>query len=612
MKKWFCSVLVFCFTVFLSHAQIVFKATVDNNQVGLGDNFQITFELDNADGNKFQPPAFDNFAVIEGPSQSTSVEFNNGKVNKSVSYTYVLQPKSTGTFIIGPANIEVNGNTLQSNSVKIVVVKSSSSSANNGKGNSVAPATPDLSKKIFMVASVDKSSVFEGEQVTLTYKLYYKVNVLQAGIDETPPYNGFWAEDINVNRQQPKTEVYNGQEYETQIIKETALFPNELGKLSVDQLKLKTIVQVEVKSKSSNNQFPGFPNDPFFNPFTQVQNVPYTALSNAVTVDVKPLPDAGKPADFTGAVGRFSLESRIDTGSLKTGEPIPMSITISGEGNLKLIDAPKLQLPPDFDSYAPKTNDNINTKSPVISGSKTIDYLFTLRNPGHYEIQPVNFSYFNPDTKQYVMLHTPSYSLTVRKGNGAPVMITSGLSKQDIKLLNQDIRYIKENTTLLITGRPFTGSALFYGLIVFPVMAFGGAFFFLNRERKLRSDVVGTKARLARKLAVKKLALAKQFMQNHDRKGFYNEVSRAIWGYIGDKMALPASELSRDNLVAYLNEKQVSEHTVNELFDVIDHCELALYAPSAAGNVMQQDYEKTADLISKLEQEISSKDETTA
>jgi hypothetical protein len=613
MKKWFCSI-VFCFSVFLSSAQIVFKATVDNNQVALGDNFQITFELDNGDGKRFQPPAFDNFTVLEGPSQSTSVEFNNGSMSKSESYTYVLQPKSVGTFTIDAASISVGGNTLQSNSVKIEVIKGSSSSTNNSNGNSTSSGTTDLTKQIFMVASIDKPSVYEGEQVTLTYKLYTRVNILQMGIDETPPYNGLWAEDINLEKQEPKTEVYNGQQYTTFIVKKTALFASELGKLTINALKMKTTIQVPVKSKRHEDPFQNFFNNPFSgNPFgNEVQNIPYTVPSNAVTIDVKPLPDAGKPSDFNGAVGNFSLESKMDTGSLVTGDPIPMSITISGQGNLKLIDAPVLQLPPDFDNYPPKTNDDINTKSPVISGRKTIDYLFTPRNPGHYEIPPVNFSYFDPDTKQYVLLHTPSYSLTVRKGNGTPTIISSGFSKQDIKLLNQDIRYIKENTTLFITSKPFAGSGLFYALILFPVAAFWGVFFWLDRERKLRGDIIGMKTRQARKMAVKKLVFAKQFLQNQDSKGFYNEVSRAIWGYISDKLTLPASELSRDNLTAYLNEKHVSESTVKELFNVIDHCELALYAPSAAGNNMQHDYEKTADLISKLEQEISSNYETTA
>jgi len=603
MKRGFYLLLIVMLGVLPLHAQVVFKATLDKNPVALGDYVQVTFEIENGDGKNFQAPAFDNFTVLEGPNESTSVEINNGNMSKSESFTYALQPKAVGTYTIGPANIVVGGNILQSNSVKIEVVKGSSSASNgnNSSGNTSGP--PDLSKQIFIVASIDNSNPYEGQQVTLTYKLYTRVQVLQYGIDATPSYKGFWAEDFNMERQQPHNESYNGQEFTTFIIKKTALFPNELGKLTIDPLKMKTVVQVQVKSKHrSNDPFQNFFNDPFFN--NQVQNMNYTVPSNSVTMDVKPLPDAGKPTDFTGAVGKFSIESKMDTGSLKTDDPIPMSITINGQGNLKLIDAPKLQLPPDFDSYPPKTNEDINTKSSVIYGTKTIDYLFTPHNPGHYEIQPVSFSYFNPDTRQYVSLHTATYNLNIKKGNGQATVISSGLSKQDIKLLNQDIRYIKENTTLLVASKPFTASGLFFTLTILPIVAFGGTFFWLNRERKLRGDVIGNKTRQARKVAVKKLVMAKQFLQNQDSKGFYNEVSRALWGYIGDKLNIPASVLSRDNVAGYLKDKQVQESTVKELFGVLDHCEFALYAPSAAASNMTQDYETTADMISKLEQEI--------
>src|SRR3972149_716225 len=413
-----------------------FTASVDNTTIGLNEQFQLTFTFEGQDINgvrNFTPPALSKFLVLSGPNQSSSMQIINGAVSGSLSFSYILQSREMGDATIGEASVEYSGKVLKSAPLKITVVKASQ----KPKQNDNPVSTKEIADNLFIRAFVDKRKVYLGEQVTVTYKLYTRLNIAaQMSINKLPQYQGFWAEELETSSNITfSTEVINGKQFRVGTLKKAALFPTQAGKLEITPFELTVPIQIK-KTRNRNNFFDDFFNDPF----GVSQTVEYNATSNKVTINVQPLPLDGKPDSFNGAVGEFSMNADIDKTNAKTNEPVNLKVVINGNGNLKLLEIPKLNLPSGFEKYEPKTSENINRRD-IISGRKTAEYLMVPRIVGRREIPAVDVSYFSPAKKKFVTLKSGPFTLKITQGERLAEVDYPG--KEDIRQLGDDIRFIK-------------------------------------------------------------------------------------------------------------------------------------------------------------------------
>ena len=577
-----------------------FVATVDKTRAAPGDQIEITFTLSGSNGGKsFRPPAFTDFLVLAGPNQSTNMQFINGVVSSSVSYTYVLQPRSEGKFTIAPAAIEYNGKQLQTQPVGVEVVKGAAR-PNGPAGQSAAPdIARQIADNLYVQVTVDKSRVVKGEQLVVTYRLYNRVNLVNIGIGKVPALTGFFTEDLEVPKQiQFSNEVVNGKAFQVAVLKKAALFPQQSGPLEIDPLEANCVVQVQTK-KRSNNVFDQFFNDPFFG---NVSNVEYKAASKPVKITVAPLPDANVPADFRGAVGKYAMEAWLDRSRTRANDPVTLRVKISGRGNLKLLQPPNLTVTPDIEQYDPKISDAVSKEGDQIAGSRTFEYLLVPRRPGDQKISSFPFSYYDIEKKNYVTFRSPEFILTVEKASDFAPGPSTGISKEDVKLLGEDIRFIKSGEpSLRRRGETFSGSAAFYALAGSPPAAFVAYVLLLRRRRKLTGDAGALRNRKARKIARRRLVRAKKFLDEKKKVEFYFEVSRALWGYVADKLGIPPSDLSVDSIRSSLERRSVPGEVVAKLASAIDRCEFARFAPAQDSLGIDGMYRDAIELISAIE-----------
>ena len=409
--------------------------------VSLGEQFYVRYSV-NAEGNSFKGPAFKDFDLVSGPnlSSSSSVQIINGKVNQSIdnTYTYILYASKEGSFNIPSATISVGGKNYSSNSLSIQVIKGKTNNANQQQ-NQQQNQSSGSDESIFIRAVASNAKPMQGEQVIITYKLYTTIPVVQYSITKAPSYNGFWSYDLIKDKEKPKqyNEDYDGKRYMVAEIRKVAVFPQKSGTLKIEPLNVDAVVQIQQKRKHSNNDF----FDDFF--YSGVQNVKRTLSSNSVSMNALPLPENNKPSDFSGAVGTFTLKSSASKNAVKANESINLKFTISGKGNLKLIDKMNIDFPPDFEVYDPKITENISTESGIISGSKTFDYLIIPRNKGKFTLKPVTFSFFDLIKKSYSTLSSQEFVFDIAKGDGQSSTVVSSVNQEDIKYIGTDIRHIK-------------------------------------------------------------------------------------------------------------------------------------------------------------------------
>lgn len=583
-----------------------FTSSVSSNPVALDEKFEITFSFSAKDANRiknFSPPDLKNFLVISGPNQSTSMQIINGAVSSEVSYSYYLQPRNTGKFTIGSASIEYDDKTYKTNTVTLEVRPTSSKPDKKGNDQQAA-SDQEIKNNLFILAAVDKNKAYMGEQVTVTYKLYTRLNIAsQMSVSKLPSYQGFWAEELETSSNiMFTTEVYNGKQYRVGVLKRAALFPSQTGELTISPFELNVPIQIEKKKKTGNSFFDDFFNDPFFNR----EMVDYAVKSNSVKINVLPLPEE-KPESFSGAVGSFSLTSDLNKLNVKTNEPVSLKINISGTGNIQLLDVPEIKLPAGIEKYEPKETDQINRKS-KISGRKTFEYLIIPRTSGKKEIPPVDFTYFDPDKKIYVTLSSPKYIINVEKST-AGNFIADDYSKEDIKLLGEDIRYIKTSTDdigkksgiLLLQFGFWTAAAV-------PLLALAGLILFKKRNEKLSANMQMLRYQRAQKIAKTKLKKAKILMDSHDQNGFYSEISQALYGYLEDKFHIPKSELSLDRAVTELEKKNLAKDLIMNFKRCSEKCEYIRFAPESNGNAEMEDmYNRSAEIIIEIEKSLSAK-----
>lgn len=577
-----------------------FSASVDRTTVGENETFQVDFTFSGSDVNgisNFRPPDFTNFRVLSGPNQSTSMQFINGSSSASVTYTYILQPASTGEFSIAPASITYKGKSYTTNDLKIKVIKGSTkSSAVN------AASSDDIGKNVFIVAEADKKRVYLGEQVTVIYKLYTRLNISSPQITKLPSYQGFWAEEIDMpNTISFELGMYKGERYRVAKLKEVALFPSKTGKLSVTPFELTIPVIVRKKSRS-NNIFDDFFNDSFFG---ASQTVNYNAKSNTVVIHVDPLPSENVPPSFNGAVGNFSIKASLDKNNVQTNESVTLRVILSGTGNFKLLDLPGLKLPAGLEKYDPKVIENINRKS-VISGQKIYDYLIIPRAAGNKEIPPIEFSYFNPAARKYVTLSTPAFKINVEKGVGEYASSSPGFSKEDVKFLNEDIRYIKTSEFSLKRKEEISVvKDWFWAGIAIPLFVFFGVVWYVKRKEKISSNLELLRFQKAEKAAKQRLRLAKQALDNNDSKSFYNEVSLALSGYMEDKLNIQKSDFTLELALSKLRMMNVDEVYIEKTKTIAEKCEFARFAPVNDSNNTIDIYNEAVKLIVDLDGSIA-------
>ena len=595
-------------------AQDVEFTGATKNNVQVGEQFRVVYTVNKqADG--FEGPKFEGFNVLSGPNQSTSqsYQFINGKVSQSyqVTYTYYIQALKEGTITINSAKVIIGGKTYESNSLTVNVSQGTATQAptqsqQRNKSNQQSGGTPDKND-IFIKAIVDKSRPYQGEQIIITYKIYTTVPISQINISKISSFPGFWSKSLMNDNEALKqsTEVINGKEYVVADLRKIALFAQRSGEINIEPLELECVAQVRVESSRSRDPFfDSFFNDPFFN--RGFQNVELKIESNPVSIDVKQLPSEGKTLDFSGAVGSFTLAANLDRTGLKTNEPLNLKVTISGKGNLELIDALPFTFPPDFEAYDPKITNNITKNSGGISGSRTFEYLLIPRNPGDFAIKPSSFTYFDPARQTYATLSTPGYNIKVQKGDDEPSGVTySGVSQKNIEFIGQDIRHIK---TGAINLRPLNSyliaSSSFFLWLIIPVILFGAAIYFWSRNRERSSNIALVRNRKANKVARKNLKKAGEYLESRNTDAFFEEISRALWGYISNKFNIPLSDLSIETVYNRLSDKKISQESIGQFTTVLENCEFARFAPGDKSEKMQSIYNEALEVISKIEQEL--------
>jgi hypothetical protein len=579
-----------------------FQASANRTKIAMGDQVEVSFQLTGTQsGKNFQPPDFRDFLVLSGPNQSTNFQMINGAVSTSITYGYVLQPRREGDLVIGPATVEFQGNRYSTSPLTISVSK-----AGSRPPGQAPPAQDDdigaqIGDNLFLRVELDKRSAYQGEQITATYKIYTRVNVVNYNLSKVPSYTGFWSEELDVPQQvQLSTETYQGKQYRVGVLKKVALFPQRSGTLDLGPMDIECVVQVQSR-KRSNDIFDQFFNDPFFG---NARNVNYTVSTKTERITVKPLPPEGAPAGFSGAVGKFTMEAWPDREQVAENEPVTFRVKISGTGNIRLLQAPELKVSSDFDRYDPKVSDQISKDNAVISGVRTFEYLLIPRHAGEQRIPSLSFSYFDPSKKSYATLRSREVTIQVSKGSesAAAAAAGTGLSREDVKLLGEDIRFIKsEDVSLTRRGDRFAGSPLFFVMAASPVAFLGLFLIVVRRREKMLGDVTGLRSRRARNVARKRLARAKHLLGGDDREAFYTEVSRALWGYSADKLGIPQADLAVGAISAGLTRRGARGESVAELSRIIEVCDFARFAPDPEHRGMEEVYGRAEKLILELE-----------
>jgi len=582
-----------------------FHASVNTTTVALNDKFEVSFTFEGHETNSIKnfsaPDLNKDFLALSGPSQSTSMQIINGAVSGSISYSYYIQPRNLGEYTIGYAKILYKDQEFRSEPIKIKVVAGVPKTKQNAQQPTAGVSEQEISENLFIKAVVDKQRVFKGEQVTVTYKLYTRLDIAaQMSVSKLPSYQGFWAEELETSPNISfTTEVIDGKQFRVGLIKKAALFPSQSGELSLTPFELKVPIVIK-KKRGTGNIFDDFFDDPFFG---RRETYEYTVKSNTVKISSVELPQGIIPSSFNGAVGEFNLKAKIDKAQVKANEPIALKLEISGTGNMQLINIPEVKLPPGFEKYEPKVAEQIN-RSNKISGKKTIDYLLVPRIAGKIDISPIEFSYFNPNQKSYVTLKTNSFTIEVLKGDGTSDF--SGLSKEDIKVLGDDIRYIKtELGSLQKKDKPLLFSYGFWFAAGVPLIVLLGLIAWKKRDDKLSGNLQLLRYQQAQKMAKSRLKTAKSLMTENNHAVFYTEISKALFGYLEDKLHIPKSEFSLDSALHHLQKGNISQEILETVKNCAEKCEYVRFAPKENGiEAMNQIYNDSAHIIVEIEKHL--------
>ena len=579
--------------------------------VSEGEPFRAEFALNaKPDDKSFAPPTFDGFDVLAGPatSQGSSISIVNGKMTKSVNYsiTYVLMPTRSGELRIGEAEVAVDGVKYRTR-VTPVEVRAAGANASGGgsqaresrqqqSGESLEQRAGNQIGKddVMLRLALSRRSVYKGEPIRATLKLYSRVNVAGSEGAKMPAFNGFWSQQLDIE-QGPFRETLDGKVYEAYNIAEYLLYPQQSGRLTIEPSELTVFVQVVVQNPRNY--------DPFFGGGREIYNVRRALRTPEVAVEVKEFP-AGAPASFTGAVGRYTMEATLSTDSVSANSAANINVRIAGSGNLKFMQSPTLVLPSSFEMYDVKPTEQIRNSSSGSTGYRSFEYPFIPRAEGDYTIAPIEFSYFNPETAKYVTLRSEEFTLAVlpdAKAGGAPSqVIASGVRKEDVRLLGSDIRFIKlGRPALRSNAAPLILSPLYWGIVVAMVALAVLCFVVLRKRMRDSRNTVLVHARRANKVAVQRFRKAAQYMKEQNRRAFYEEMLRALWGYISDRFNIPVADLTKESVREELSRRGAVDEA-REITDIISMCEEAQYSPVAT-TTMDEVYGKGIEVVSKIE-----------
>ena len=570
-----------------------------------GDQFRLSYTINSQKVRDFRAPNIQGFEVLMGPSRSTqsSTQIINGNITSTstITFTYILMADKEGTYKIPGATIVADGDNYTSNSVEIKVLppdqsagSSNGSSSNSSRNQANSGKITD--KELFITATASKTNVYEQEAILLTFKVYTQVNLTQLHGD-TPDLKGFHTQEVELPQQKTfSLEHYNGRNYNTTIWQQFVLFPQRSGKLEIPSVTFEGTVSQRVASAD--------PFDAFFNGGNYV-NINKKLVTPKLTIDVKELPE-GKPANFSGGVGEFTISSSISTQELKTNDAVTIKLVISGTGNMKLINTPEIGFPQDFEIYDPKVDNKFNLTRNGLAGSKVIEYLAIPRHAGTYTIPPIEFSYFDLKSQSYKTLKTDAYTLNVAKGEGnSDQVVANFTSKEDLKVLGQDIRYIKTGeTNLTPKDNYFFGSMSYYMWYLIPLALFIAFMMVYRKQAMENANVAKVRTKKANKVAIKRMKNAGKLLADKNSAAFYDEVLKALWGYISDKLSMPISQLSKDNIEEELQKHQVADELIQEFINNLNECEFARYAPGNQDEKMDKIYSSAIDVISKMENSI--------
>lgn len=610
MKRyWFIFiVLLSCVSIYADDVKFVISAPTATVK---GAQIQLKYILQGGTGSNIDIPSeISGFDILFGPSvmQSYSSSNINGKVTSesNTTYTWVLMANTEGTFTLPAASVRVNGKNYKSNTTTIKVLPPDKNAepqqpgqqpqmtTSTSVGNNISP------NDAFIRAIFSKTKVNEQEAVTVTFRFYTVLNIRDVSKIQFPEFEGFMTEEFElpVNRQFG-LEHYNGRNYSVVDVKKTLLFPQRSGKITIPSGTMEIVFAVPSGRKVRT----------FFGTEEIMTEAKKVLKTTPVTVDVSSLPTKDKPVNFSGAVGTFTFNPSITSQKVKANDAVTIKLNIEGTGNLKLIKNPEVKLPKDFEAYDPKVTNNFNITDKGLSGSKTIEYLFIPRHSGKFTIPPIEFTYYDIQAKVYKTLKSPAYNLDVDKDTNAGTnnSATSYMNQREVQA-EQDIRYLKTGDYSFRNQLNFTFGTLTYFLwYIIPFILFIAAVILYRKQIKANADVALMRTKKANKMAKKRLRLANKYLQEGNKDGFYEEVLRALWGYLSDKLTIPVANLNRENIESELTKYGVKDDLISRFISILDTCEFARYAPSQAEGAMDKLYNETINAIAEMENVIKIK-----
>ena len=581
-----------------------------------GQAFQITFEV-NAKASNFNMPTMKGLKLLGGPSSGSSSQISiiNGNMTQSVSTTFTIyvQGDNEGTANVGSASCTANGKTVSSKPFSVKIEKANSNNSrqqqqttnNWGWGQPSRPqqqqqpqqpATKEIDNNtLFASASISKSNLYQGEEAIIVYKIYTQVPLTQFQIEKLPRNKGFWSEDLSENMTHVKqySETYNGRQYQVAEIRRGALFPQESGNLNIAPLQtdVVAIIQTQAQRQRTGTILDYFIDDPFFN-IPQQQAVVKSLTSNAINVNVRPLPEA--PEGFAGGVGNYTVQVKSDLKELRANEALTYSVTISGRGNLSLLEAPQIEFPKGMEVYEPRVIDNIRKGDNGLSGSRTFEWIVTPQTQGEYDIPAFNYIYFNPATGQYETQRCNSVHVKVLKGQH------HSSSKSDVKELNSDIHYIRKHASLHQYGSNGKASWIFWLLIVLPILVATCIALILRHRQDIANDEGSMRLQRATKLARKRLRNAERHLHDGNDELFYEEIYKALWGGISDKFNIQLSLLSSDTIKKHLDDKNVDDALQQRILQTLSDVDFARFAPGDSSTKKQSIYDEAMNTIVQI------------
>ncbi len=569
-----------------------------------GQPFQLQYTINSSEASKFSMPRIDDFELLNGPATytSTNYTFINGKSSQTVSttYTYVLSAKKAGNFSIAPASITVDGKQIKSNSVSIKVLPPDSkqqSQGNQNRQNNIASAAQIGAEDIFIRPILSKTTVKEQEMVLLTYKVYYKVELVNIADIKMPDFDGLLTHNIEVTKPQD-IENYNGQNYYTSILRQMLVSPQRNGKITIGAMTGTAIIRLRQTIRDPRS---------FFNSFDTYQDVKKQLSTGTTTINVTSLPEP-KPNDFSGAVGSLSMTSSISATDIAVNNSITLKLNITGTGNLKMIKTPKIEFPTDFEQYDPKVDNKFSVNQTGFSGSKSIEYIVIPRHNGTFEIPPVTLTYFDLTSNSYKTLTTERYNINVVKGaaDSSPTTVYSGKDQEQVKQLSSDIQYIKTgNLRIRPKTEVFAGTLTFWLCLIIPLFIAVLLGIIFNKKAKENANIALVRNKKANKEATKRLKAASRHLKANQKEQFYDEMLAAIWLYLSDKLNIPLSSLNKENAKEGLEKKNVPQDISADTIILLTNCEFERYAYSSdTHSAMDNIYNTAVNIIGKIENSI--------